>query len=91
MKNKIGLTLFAIGFFGVCFFGMGLDSPGTGWKIALGGVGVSVLIGTVGYLLMDVDEVLGDAGLQRVKESKIVQMRKQKNREQVWNFWLQTK
>ena len=91
MRNKIGLVLFGIGFFGICIFGMGLDSPEGGWQIALAGVGISVLVSAVGYLLMDVNAVLNGAGLQKVKESKIIQMRKARNREQVWNFWIATK
>ena len=91
MRNKIGLVLFGIGFFGICIFGMGLDSPEGGWQIALAGVGISVLIGAVGYLLMDVDEVLHGAGLQKVKESKEIRERKARNRNQVWNAWIATK
>ena len=87
MRNKIGLTLFGAGFFGVCIFGMGLDSPGAGWQIALGGVGISVLVGAIGYLLMDVEEVLHGAGFQK-KESKQVRERKARNREVVFRNWL---
>lgn len=90
MKNKIGMILFGIGFAGVCLGGCGLDSPGNGWKISLGIAGVSILIGAIGYLLMDVDEVLNGAGLTRTKESKEVAARKQKNRERTWEAWVST-
>lgn len=86
MRNKIGLALFSAGFFGVCIFGMALDSPGTGWQIALGGVGISVLIGAIGYKIMDVEEVLAGKGITR--ESKQVRERKARNREIVFRNWL---
>ena len=82
----MGLVLFGIGFFGICIFGMGLDSPEGGWQIALAGVGISVLIGAVGYLLMDVDEVLEGKGITR--ESKKVREKKARNREIVFRNWL---
>ena len=50
MRNKIGLTLFGVGFMGVLVFGSALDSPGNGLKVALTGICVSVLVATVGYL-----------------------------------------
>ena len=90
MRNKIGFTLFSIGFFGIMFFGMGLDSPGEAWKGCLIAIGFCILIGMVGYLLMDVDEVLRGAGLQK-KESKQIRERKARNRNQVWNAWIATK
>lgn len=90
MKNKIGMVLFGIGFFGIMIFGMGLDSPEGGWQIALAGVGISVLVGAVGYLLMDVNEVLNGVGFQKVKESKAVLERKARNRQRTWEAWLAT-
>ena len=88
MRNKIGLTLFGVGFMGVLVFGSALDSPGNGLKVALTGICVSVLVATVGYLLMDVDEVLNGAGLQKTKDSKEVAERKARNREITWNNWI---
>ena len=85
------MVLFGIGFFGVCIFGMGLDSPEGGWQIALAGVGISVLVGAVGYLLMDVNEVLQETtGYVKERESRAIRERKARNREQVWQTWLAT-
>ena len=91
MRNRIGLSIFTAGFLGICVFGMGLDSPEGGWQIALAGVGISVLVGAIGYLLMDVNAVLNDAGLQKVKESKEIIARKAKNRQKTWEAWIATK
>ena len=88
MKNRIGLVIFGIGFLGIMIFGAGLDSPGHGWQIALAGIGVSTLVGAIGYLLMDVEEVLNGAGLQRKKDSKEIAERKARNREVTWNNWI---
>lgn len=91
MKNRVGLIIFGAGFLGICIFGMGLDSPGEGWKIALSGVAISTLVGALGYSLMNVSEVLNGVGFERTKDSRAVQMRKLQNREKVWSFWLSTK
>ena len=88
MRNRVGLIIFGAGFLGILCFGAGLDSPGTGWQIALAGIGVSTLVGAIGYLLMDVEEVLNSAGLQRKKDSKDVAERKARNREVTWNNWI---
>lgn len=88
MKNKIGLGICVTGFIGICAGIMALDSS---VSIALTIIVISVLVFAVGYLMTDVDAVLNDAGLQKVKDSKIVQMRKARNREIVWQTWIATK
>lgn len=89
MKNKIGVTLFTIGFLGICFGIMALD--GTKISIALMIVLVSFLIATVGYLMTDMDAVLNDAGFQKVEESKEIIARKARNRQKTWEAWIATK
>lgn len=86
MKNRIGLTLFGIGFLGVIFMACGLDSPGETWKIPMLLMIIFVLIGTIGYKIMDVDEVLAGKGITR--EPKKVRDRKARNREIVFRNWL---
>lgn len=91
MKNKVGLALFGIGFFGIMIFGSGLDSPGTAWKGCLIMVVISFLVATIGYKTMDVNEVLQETtGYVKERESKAIRERKARNREQVWQAWLAT-
>lgn len=91
MKNKIGMTLFTIGFCGVLLFAMGLDSPGEAWKGCLIMVIISALVACLGYKTMDVNEVLHKNGFVREYESRAVKERKARNREMVWQTWLATK
>lgn len=90
MRNRVGLILFITGLLALMIFGSGLDSPGDGWKIALVGCVISFLIAAVGYLTMDVNEILGEAGFTKTKDSKAVADRKARNREQVWQTWSAT-
>ena len=86
MKNKIGLTLFGIGFIGVAFMACGLDSPGDTWKIPMMLMIIFALVAVIGYAIMDVDEVLEGKGITR--ESKKVREKKARNREIVFRNWL---
>lgn len=88
MKNKIGLGICVTGFIGICAGIMALDSS---VSIALTIIVISVLVFAVGYLMTDMDAVLNDAGLQKVKESKEVIARKARNRQKTWEAWIATK
>ena len=88
MKNKIGLGICVTGFIGICAGIMALDSS---VSIALTIIVVSVLVFAVGYLMTDMDAVLNDAGLQKVKESKEIIARKARNRQKTWEAWIATK
>ena len=91
MKNKIGFTLFAIGFFGTLLMGMGLDSPGDAWKGCMIMMIIFFLIGVIGYKTMNVNEVLRETtGYVKERESRAIRERKARNREQVWQTWLAT-
>lgn len=89
MKNKVGLTIFVVGFLGVCAGIMALDSNDI--SVALIMIVISALVSAVGYLMTDFGLVIEETGYTKIKDSKIVQMRKAKNREQVWRAWLATK
>lgn len=89
MRNKVGLTIFVIGFLGLCAGIMALDNDDI--TVALVMIVISALVSAVGYLLTDFGLVIEETGYQKVKDSKIVQMRKAKNREQVWRAWIATK
>ena len=88
MKNKIGLGICVTGFIGLCAGIMALDSDVT---TALTIIVISVLVFAVGYLMTDMDAVLNDAGLQKVKESKEIIARKARNRQKTWEAWIATK
>ena len=88
MRNKIGLGICIAGFLGICAGIMALDSEVT---TALTIVVISALVFAVGYLMTDVEEVIEGTGYQKIKDSKIVQMRKARNREIVWQTWIATK
>jgi len=88
MKNKIGLGICIVGFLGICAGIMALDSEVT---TALTIVVISALVFAVGYLMTDMDAVLNDAGLQKVKESKEIIARKARNRQKTWEAWIATK
>lgn len=89
MRNKVGLTIFVIGFLGLCAGIMALDNDDI--TVALVMIVISALVSAVGYLLTDFGLVIEESGYQKVKDSKIVQMRKMKNREATWNAWIATK
>ena len=89
MRNKVGLSIFVIGFLGVCAGIMGLDSPNiTGALIV---IVISALVSAVGYLLTDFGLVIEETGYQKIKDSKEVQIRKARNREATWQSWIATK
>ena len=87
MRNKIGLGICIAGFLGICAGIMALDSEVT---TALTIVVISALVFAVGYLMTDMDAVLNDAGLQKVKENKEILARKAKNRQKTWEAWIAT-
>ena len=89
MRNKIGLSIFVVGFLGLCGGIMMLDSMDI--TIPLVVIVIGFLVSTVGYLMTDVEEVIEGTGYQKIKDSKIVQMRKARNREIVWQTWIATK
>lgn len=89
MRNKIGLSIFVVGFLGLCAGIMMLDSMDI--TIPLVVIVIGFLVSAVGYLMTDMDAVLNDAGLQKVKESKEIIARKARNREATWNAWIATK
>ena len=75
--------MFCVGVAGVVLSGMFLD--GKLWGIALMCILIFGIIGSVGYLTMDVPEVLNNL------EPKSVKDRKNKNREQTYITWISTK
>ena len=89
MKNKVGMVLFGVGFCGECLSIMCLDSEA--WKGAIVSMIIFGLVAVIGYLVTDIDEVLEDGGLMKIRESREVQERKARNREIVWRTWLATK
>ena len=89
MRNKIGLSIFVIGFLGVCAGIMALDSPNI--TVALIVIVISALISAIGYLLTDFGLVIEETGCQKIKDSKEVQIRKARNREATWQSWIATK
>lgn len=89
MRNKVGLSIFVVGFLGVCAGIMALDSPNiTGALIV---IVISALVSAVGYLLTDFGLVIEETGYQKIKDSKEVQIRKARNREATWQSWIATK
>lgn len=88
MKNRIGIGICVAGFLGVCAGIMALDTDVT---IALVMIVISILVGAVGYLMTDFGLVIEETGYTKTKDSKIVQMRKAKNREATWSAWIATK
>lgn len=89
MRNKVGLSIFVIGFLGVCAGIMALDSPNI--TVALIVIVISALVSAVGYLLTDFGLVIEETGYQKIKDSKEVQIRKARNREATWQSWIATK
>lgn len=89
MRNRVGMILFVSGFIGECLAIMALDDP-RAWLGAIVCMVIFGLLGTVGYLLMDVEEVIEGTGYKKIKESKETLVRKARNREQVWQTWLAT-
>ena len=88
MRHKVGLSIFVIGFLGVCAGIMALDSPNI--TVALIVIVISALISAIGYLLTDFGLVIEETGYQKITESKEIRERKARNREIVWQTWIAT-
>lgn len=83
--------MFGAGFMGTLLMGCGLDSPGRGGLIAFLLMLIFIGIATIGYLLMDTEAILEEKTPFQRKEPEEVQLRKARNRNQVWNAWIATK
>lgn len=89
MRNKIGLSIFVVGFLGLCGGIMMLDSMDI--TIPLVVIVIGFLVSAVGYLMTDMEEVIEGTGYQKVKESKEIIARKARNRQKTWEAWIATK
>ena len=87
MKKKIGFALFSIGALGYLIMGSALDSPD--WKLALILAVIFFGIAVVGYRIYESCRRFE----QETKEiaDTLANLRKQENRNRVWNTWLETK
>ncbi len=83
MKSKISYRMFCTGLAGVVISGMFLD--GKLWGVALVCILIFGIIGTLGYMTMNIPEVLSSL------EPKSIKDRKNENREHTYQTWIATK
>ena len=82
MKSKISYRMFCTGLAGVVFSGMFLD--GKLWGVALVCILIFGIIGTLGYMTMNIPEVLNSL------EPKSITNKKEQNRERTYQAWIAT-